>query len=368
MPQAEHTLLIYMAGDNSLSSFVPRNLHSIAEGVMTSPNPINVVVYRDGKTYGSSLPALFQLRKRADGSKLDTIYIKRWKEELDSSDPAVLEEVLHLTFKKLDTEVKGIEFWSHGLSWIPANNFKEGNTRAAQYIGMDESNCTELWEVRQAIEHSGIHFDYMMFDACHMATAEVGYELRNVCDYILASPTEIMGDGFPYTQMINSLSAIQHPDALLDGLYNAYEDFQNSYLTNGTFSLLRTSGFDQLYRACVDLERQAPMVLSLWADLPENPQNAIQYYGRNYTGARYYFYDVQDWADHLAQAAEINSDAVTEALKECVLLHYHSKTFVAGEGIKLDRCCGLAMSIPQFWPLSKNKNLDTAYRYIQWNL
>lgn len=367
-PKSDHTLLIYMAGDNSLSQFVASNLRSISQGILESEQPINVVIFKDERTAGHSLPVLFQLRKHADSSRLDTIYIKHWKEEVDSSDPKVLEEVITTAFTKYDTQIKGIEFWSHGLSWIPANNFQEGKTRAAQYINMDGDNCTELWEIRQAIEQSGVHFDYMMFDACHMATAEVGYELRNVCDYILASPTEIMGDGFPYRNMIRSLSAAKDHNSLLSGLYTAYEDFHNSYLTNGTFSLLRTEGFEHLYQTCLELEQAAPLVLSVWKEIPQEIQKDFQYYGRSYTNARYYFYDVQDWADHLAKSARLESETIKEALKGCVLLHYNSPSFIVGESISLNHCCGLAMSVPQFWKLSDNKKLDTAYSYIQWNL
>lgn len=366
--QAEHTLLIYMAGDNSLSQYVSGNLQSIERGILESEEPINVVIYKDNKTFGSNLPELFQLKKRADSSKLDTIYLKRWKEDIDSADPEILEEVIRLTFNKFDTEIKGIEFWSHGLSWIPANNYTESKTRAAQYIGMDGANCTELWDVRQAIEHTKVHLDYLMFDACHMATAEVGYELRNVCDYILASPTEILGDGFPYQQMIHSLSMAKDRSTLLDGLYLTFDDYQESYKSNGTFSLISTAGLDQLYTACLDLQQAASSNLELWATNPGDAQQSIQYYGRKVTNARYYFYDVQDWADHLVQGSEHTTDEVSKALQGCVLRYYHSRSFVAGEVLYINSCCGLAMSIPQFWPLSENDKLDLAYRHIQWQL
>ena len=42
------------------------------------------------------------------------------------------------------------------------------------------------------------HFDFIMFDACFMASVEVLYELRDKADYFIASPAEIISDGFPY--------------------------------------------------------------------------------------------------------------------------------------------------------------------------
>ena len=37
-------------------------------------------------------------------------------------------------------------------------------------------------------------FDFILFDACYMASVECTYELRNKAEYILASPTETMAD------------------------------------------------------------------------------------------------------------------------------------------------------------------------------
>lgn len=380
--ESEHTLLIYMMGDNSLSSYVEMNLSAIKNALKTADTPLNVVIYRDNLTADKNLPVLLQLKRRADSEKIDTIYLKQWSSDHDSTDPEVIADVVHRTFSRFDSDIKGIEFWSHGLSWIPSSDFStDGTTRATAYIGEDYiddekkngSNYGELWTLRQGLESADVHFDYMMFDACNMGTAEVAYELRDLCDYILAAPTEIMGYGFPYNTMIASLSTARDTASLLPSLTAAYEDFKTKYEGNGTFSLLRTAGFQRLLDACLDLEEQAADGLAAMASNPEKWQSLVQNYGRKITSevnSRYYFYDVQSWADRLSQISDsADASGVTDALSECVIVHYNSEKFVAtGSTIYLSKCCGLGMSVPQFWTLSGNSNLDEAYKLIQWNL
>ena len=45
---------------------------------------------------------------------------------------------------------------------------------------------------------SPYRFDYILFDACFMGSVEVLYELRHSARYFIASPAEILADGFPY--------------------------------------------------------------------------------------------------------------------------------------------------------------------------
>ncbi len=378
--EREHTLLIYMAGDNTLSRYVENNLYAIGQGIRASEKPLNVVIYRDNLTAANDLPVLYQLKRRAHSERVDTVFLKRWKEDIDSTDPETIAEVVRLTFSRFDSEVKGMEIWSHALSWIPSDSWTadgDADTRATQYVGIDGKASCELWKFRKALANSGVKLDYMTFDACHMATAEVAYELRDVSDYLLAAPTEIMGEGFPYKQMIASLSTIRDRETLLAGLTAAYEDFRTLYADNGTFSLLRTAGFEALRDACVELAGQSAATLALWRGNPSANETKLQRYGRKVStkatemGARYYFYDLLDWAEKLGEESGMtaNADAVAEALKECVVENYHSQRFEAsGGGFDIKRCCGVAMSVPEFWSLAKKGNLDAAYGQLGWQI
>jgi len=371
---ANHTLLVYMFGDNSLSGFVDENLRLMNSGLLHSDRPLNLVIYQDRK--GQS-PELFQLKVNNKSTKVDTIYLKRWDEDLDSSDPKQMAEVIELTFQKFDSDIKGLEIWSHGMSWIPSDKFSSGTaskapaaTRSMNFVGPDSKSFLELWDLRNALVLADVHFDYMMFDACHMATAEVAYELRHQTDYLLASSTEIMGAGLPYKSMIQSLSTIQDTTYIESGLAAAFDDYQQKYATNGTFSLTRCTGMERLYKACCQLHNEATELMEEWRAEPSTYEKKIQHFGRDRDNARYYFYDLEQWVEEIR--SEVNAkhcDEVLAALQECILCHYHSDVFTDGsEDLYISHYCGLALSVPEFWSISHNDKLDEAYSYIQWRL
>ena len=126
MPEtkADHTLLIYIAGDNSLSSNCKDNIKLMKKGLLNSPDDINLLIYKDNRDTGDGLPVLFQLKrtydKKTNAAKIDTVYIQRYTQDLNSCDPSVMAEVVNTAFKSFNTTVKGMELWSHGLSWIPS--------------------------------------------------------------------------------------------------------------------------------------------------------------------------------------------------------------------------------------------------------
>ena len=106
-------------------------------------------------------------------------------------------------------------------------------------------------------------------------------------------------------------------------------------------------------------------------------ETKLQRYGRKIssgtstTGARYYFYDLRDWAEALGKESGLmaNVDAVTSALDECVVASYHSARFEAsGGGFDIARSCGVAMSVPEFWSLAMKGNLDAAYSQLEWQV
>ncbi len=383
--ESEHTLLLYMIGDNTLSSCAATNIEQCIAGLRNTDRPLNLIVYKDTKESGSYLPQLFQLKRNAaNPEQIDTVYIKQWKAELNSADPEVLTEVMDYAFGLFDTEVKGLEIWSHGMSWLPSSNFKlsqeRATTKALTYIGQDNSNFMELWELREALEAANSKLDYILFDACHMGTAEVLYEMKDVCSYLFAPITEVMSAGFPYATFVQSLSAIQSKESLESVLPLLVDDFEAMYPTNGTCALLATRGADNLYEQCLALNEAADRCAA-WAPYgtdslyyPLNYERHIQHYGRLKTGMRYFFYDVKDWANAVVADSLVKDydlQPLYDALNSCVLDYFYSPYFSAsGDAVAIDSCCGLAMSVPVFWQTlsSYAEKLDQAYTKIGWRL
>ena len=368
-----------MEADNSLSGYASYNTKACIQGLLASTNPINLVIYKDSRENGDSYPVLFQLKRDSvNTAKVDTVYLYRWNEEQNSSDPEVITDVVNRTFKIFNTQVKGLEIWGHANSWLPSANYSarkkssSGSQRASEWIGQDYDNYTDLWEFREALENADYDLDYLMCDACHMATAEVFYEFRDLCNYILASPLEVMGDGFQYSGIIKALSECHETEDLLPALHLAYDSYQEKYPVNGAFSLLCTDGAEDLYAQCKALYEAAGSCQQ-WDGNPQLYEKEIQHFGRELMSTRYYFYDLLDWAEHVAELApDFDLQPLKDALDKCVLRSYTSETFNDGrERLEISTCCGLALSVPNFWSLEtaySTAKLESAYQNLQWRL
>ena len=110
----------------------------------------------------------------------------------------------------------------HGMGWIPVYPTYPTNARA-----ISASSPLKLLGIRRGIRHpllggtttkyqtditclakgitmAGIKNGIHSFDNCYMSSIEVAYELRNVTNYLIASPTEIMAYGMPYAIVENT--------------------------------------------------------------------------------------------------------------------------------------------------------------------
>ena len=111
---------------------------------------------------------------------------------------------------------------SHGHGWTP-KNFTSATSLRLRKMGI--SNPSLLWqkpegaltrhigdsgytvqydicEIAEGIIANNIKLEYLLFDSCFMGNIESAYELRNATKYIIGSPCEIMGAGFPYAKVM----------------------------------------------------------------------------------------------------------------------------------------------------------------------
>lgn len=381
-PKANHTLLIYMTADNSLSDYCAVNLRSCVNGLLDWEAPINLVIYRDNFSSGDDgLPVLYQLKRNyVHPEKVDTIIIHQFEKEQDSTDPEILHAVIEEAFQACPAEVKGLELWSHGLGWAPGDSYQPtrtsengaSTTRSQQYIGVDNSNFLEIWDLRKALD-KGPHLDYLIFDACNMAQAEVAYELRNNADYMLACPTEIMGEGLPYAVMVKSLSACSSKQQIPSAVDNIFIEFSSHYPgTNrdngGTLSLIDLTKISTLRENYKSLLAACEDRLIQLQERPYTYEDYMQKFGRAVVNASYCFYDIQDVADFLVDGrTEIPEyKRFKDALNAVMLKEYHTDYLL---NLRIKTCCGLGVGLPEvFGSISYNKNkLLSAYDELLWS-
>ena len=199
-PKDRRTVILYMMAENSLANYTSSDLREILSAKDQIPLDCNLVVYLDD----TQMPAIYTYAAATGRTE--------WKTypEQNSCDGETFRNVLKDITDDFPAEHYGLIMWSHGSGWIPSpkaslphktigidNMMNSGSSNTGSELAIPE--------MRARLEQLGIHWDYIFFDACFMQCVEVDYELRNVCDYVIASPAEIPGEGAPYHQILSSL-------------------------------------------------------------------------------------------------------------------------------------------------------------------
>lgn len=253
-----YTALIYMAADNSMDSEVDYTLEQLKVGAKKSGG--TVVVYLDRK---NATPRLFSIAK--DGTET---HLMSYGEE-NSANAATLARVIKKTEELVPADHYGLVFWSHSAGWLPREYTKtlERNTLKAgrsfprtRYLGIDdnpndETGFATVMEVDEmAATLSYKRFEYIWFDVCLMGGVEALYELRKTCNYMVASPTEVLmeadynASGIPYAKVLPYLFG--GADDLKQACkiyYDHYNGMKAEILRSATITLVDAGELDGLH-------------------------------------------------------------------------------------------------------------------------
>ena len=233
------TILVYMMANNSLNSFASKNIESMIKGATgRNLNGGNLIVYY--APVGSN-PELLQIRE--ENGIVRKFHLKDYEKQ-NSADPDVMKNVIGEVISQYPADSYGLVLWSHGTAWLPSDY--QNKLKA---FGQDGNNWMEIDGLAKGLPDNV--FDFILFDACYMASVECVYELRNKAEYILASPTETLADGWPYAEMMPLLFATNlQLEKVGKTFYNYYLNDSYSY---ATVSLTKTSGLDDLKNAVRDI-------------------------------------------------------------------------------------------------------------------
>jgi Clostripain family. len=356
--KSNRTVLIYMSANNNLSDSASGNLQQIVDGTSSySLENNNLIVYLDRNR---SQPMLLKIY---DG-KQDTIKIY---DNQNSGSPEVLGDVINKVRSDYNANSFGLILWGHGTSWL-SNNHMTRSARSAlpaepyrpttKGYGSDNRKVDlSMDDLQIAIPDNA--FDYIIFDACYMASVEVAYTLRNKTEYIVSSAAEIWDMGFPYMNIIDALFANDIEISLktiCDRFYNYYflDEVRNRD-QSATISLVSTAGLSSLAGITGDIlrgNRTMAEDLSL---------SKIQWFDRVSSSMYLYpsthiLYDMEDYISNLASEEQLS--IFNEALKRVVIYERHTDTMFEkgldrGPSFDVNTHCGLtiypyySMNIPE---------------------
>ena len=329
-------LIIYLAADNNLYSNSILNIEAILEGMEGRGK--RVVIYHDTP---SSSPRLMTVNVYSDECILDTLKVY---EERNSSDPKVLNEVLKDVKMEYPNSKYGLFLWSHASAWIPSAS---PNIRSRSFGDDDnfggDSSIPEM-DIRDLALFLPCKFEYIVFDACLMSSVEVAYELKDKVKYLIASPTEIIADGFPYKEIMPYL--FKGEDGLKTVCEKYFQYYHNqtpaSQLNSGTITLLNTEKIDKLAQTVNAIIGDNDF--SMW-----QKDNILLYPMANYESQLGYncFYDLKDFMSKLANVEQMN--VFNEVLNE-VVLYTRATDYFWGKPLDYTHYSGLSVYIPlNYW-------------------
>ena len=371
----DQVLIFCALGYNNLSPDLVSNFEQIQDGILpglwqnkaivafchtsigldyTKPNPPRLIrIYRDSEG-----------KARADTLKTyDNMAVGATKESIRTALTEIME--------RFPSKHYGMIASSHGTGWIPG-----GYTSDSEYSSIRErveepetpwpltkafcnhftrkGTVTDInWmEFSDFVDAIPMKLDYLIMDACLMGAVEVAWDLKDICNYLVFSPTEVMEYGMIYKTLSWDMLSGREADlrTYCEEFYDYYSNMSGS--PYGTITLLDCSRLDALAEAF------GAIVGAHRAEMGIRQLSTVQRYYYPSSKLRF-FYDLRDFADKLdASASEMAR--LDAALEACVLYHAETPTFF---NLPLERCCGLSVYIPD----PARTRLNSFYRDLSWN-
>ena len=246
-----------------------------------------------------------------------------------------------LSYYKGDNRYKGLVLWSHGNAWLPEGYHIETENKSGVEVksfGKDMSpreGAMELPDLAEVL--NPYRFDYILFDACFMGSVEVLYELRHSARYFIASPAEILADGFPYHHLLPYLIGKLQLEKATEAYYNYYNALEGAR-QSATVTLVDSEQLEALASFCKQLNTSE---LSL---------AHLQQYSRN--NEKYLF----DLKQVLSESKA--SVAMEPIWQKLCKIERHTPRFA---NIALTHCNGLSVYL-----FGKNETLNNYYKQLSW--
>lgn len=331
-----HTLMIIMQGNNGLAEFMDSNLQRIITAYYDVPTDVGrILIFYDRGNY-TRLTELYM-----DDGMAKQRLIEEYPTSTSTVDKGFLAGVINRMKEVAPADSYGLIMSSHGGGWVPADLYdvyllgessraNEPNAKPLFY-GQDDSNCMEIPDLVDALKHT--RFKYIIFDACMMANVESLYEMRDMADYIIASPTEILGAGFPYENFLPLL--FERTDHKLKEVCEAYMEYYRD--TSGTIALIDCSKMDALAEA----------MRGIYAEAKSVDVSQVQAYD-NFL--YHLYFDLGDYVKQVATGDTL--ERFNAALRDVVVYSGYTDTFftVTGEDdayIPIEEYSGLSCYILQ---------------------
>ena len=369
------TILAYLISNNnsgSLDKYLKQNLVDMYSGLSQSTDSCTLLVYYrpyENDDDGLEGPAILKYSSDGNGNinghpsltggDLNARMVIQesdgtscFKEEQNhiSTSPETMERILSLMVNMSPSQSYGLVFGSHGTSWMP------GNTVKGRSFGDDSGYNINIPEMADVLEGAfgGEQLDFILFDACMMATAEVCYEFKEVTDYLIGSVVETHVYGYPYDIVLPKLYQAEVP---YGEVCKDYIDYSRQLGSWGTCAAIDCSKMDDLAEWIgANLEAYSEKFSSLDVDY-------IQQYGVG--SFKYFSFDVVDFFRNVNDGEE--PEGLDNLMNELIIakegLFGNSYKVVGSLELNEDCFCGIGMYLPN---LVTKSSWNSYYKTLSW--
>ena len=257
-------------------------------------------------------------------------------------------QVLDAGSKKSMVETSELkDFIKYGVSNFPADRYAlifwdHGGATLAGF-GTDEMFSGELSidEISQVLNNSGVHFDFVGYDACLMGNIETAYSLKDCADYLIASEEEEPGYGWHYTGFLKALSKNPSLDMTRLGTIIVDDFVASNGRDDVSLSVIDLKKIENVYTKMATLfaNGSKEIYAGNYRTLSKARKNSKGYGGNSF--------DQIDIIDFCNKCGLDGADDVVSAVKSAVV---YEKT-------NIDRTNGLAMYFPYDYPSYYNSVL-----------
>lgn len=358
--EAAHTLMFYFFG-TSLSRYFKTNLEDAAIAIETGilSNKSRVLFFRQESATSAYIG---ELCYSVEGGKcIEQRIMDIALDKTSIITPAKIGEHISLMADIAPAKRYGIIFAGHGQGWVTREIINKDGDIELFGVGGDpwlpavgaevtrafgESNVqVNIAELAEGIHASGVELDYILFDACFMSNIESIYDLRTTANYIIASPCEIMGKGFPYHRTLPYLFVDYGDKSDYVGAARSYYEYYRDEYTSTS-----RCGSVAVYE-CADIEALAEATHNVMQTAKQEGDYDITTL-QTYEGQRpHQFYDFGEWVGVVATDGDA-LERFNAAMKECVVATYTLDSFYSAYGvygtypINLDVYSGVTTSAP----------------------
>lgn len=248
---------------------------------------------------------------------------------MNMTDADTLSDFIRFSAESYPADRYELILWDHG----------GGTMTGFGYDELYEDTSLTLSSLSTALYNGGVQFDFIGFDACLMATAEVAYALDPYADYLIASEESEPGEGWAYKNWLTMLAEDPAVPTAELGKKLA-DDFLEAYIFADmpTLSVLDLRYVPELYAALESYWGSAYTALQSGSyGAFSQVRNNVREFGDN----EYDQVDLSDLATLTKQSLSLGTeDDVQAAVQNMVVYNVTYEKSAAG----------IAVYFPCLWP------------------